>query len=310
MKKTGCREALQCNLEQAIENLSTAFKEYKNAKQDSGMWRNEFLESLEKAKAEKKGTAEALEKRLSHQIGRQRRQAQNVRRMLGKMGQGRVTHLFFTNAENERILCDTQEKMVSACVRENEARFSQSEKMPPMTDPLYQDLGLYGETVEAQQILFGSYAYPSGIDPYARELLEAMRMPTIVRQEGPVHTDIHIDEHTKGWRKQKESTSSEPSGLTFSHFKAALEDEALTKVDLLIRQLPYRHGFSPESWRNITDVQILKKAGVFDVEKMRTIQLMHAEFNMNNKKLGRNMMAFAKKCNVLGPEQFGSRKNH
>ena len=203
MKKTGCREALQCNLEQAIKNLSTSFKDYKTAKKDAGMWRNEFLGSLEKAKAEKKGTTEALEKRLSHQIERQRRQARNVRRMLGKLGQGRVTQLFFTNAENERILCGTQEKMVKACVRENETRSSQSENMPPMTDPLYQDLGRYGETAEAQQILFGSYKYPSGVDPYAKELLEEMRMPTRVPQEGPVHTDIHIEEHTKGCTYQK-----------------------------------------------------------------------------------------------------------
>jgi hypothetical protein len=41
------------------------------------------------------------------------------------------------------------------------------------------------------------------------------------------------------------------------------------------------------------DVKILKKMGIYDVELMRTIQLMHAEFNMNNKKLGRDMMLFA-----------------
>jgi hypothetical protein len=61
-------------------------------------------------------------------------------------------------------------------------------------------------------------------------------------------------------------------------------------------QLPYRLGFSPEAWQTITDVEILKKAGIYDVELMRTIQLMHAEFNMINKKLGWDMMSFAKSC--------------
>ncbi len=37
----------------------------------------------------------------------------------------------------------------------------------------------------------------------------------------------------------------------------------------------------------MTDVEILKKAGGYDIEKMRTIMLMNSEFNMNNKKLGR-----------------------
>ena len=36
---------------------------------------------------------------------------------------------------------------------------------------------------------------------------------------------------------------------------------------------------------------------------------MHAEFNMNNKKMGRDMMAFAEECCVLAWEQYGSRKN-
>jgi hypothetical protein len=35
-----------------------------------------------------------------------------------------------------------------------------------------------------------------------------------------------------------------------------------------LRSLPAEHGFSPTAWQNITDVQILKKAGVYDVEKM------------------------------------------
>jgi hypothetical protein len=60
----------------------------------------------------------------------------------------------------------------------------------------------------------------------------------------------------------------------------------------------------------ITDVEILKKAGVFDVELMCTIQLMHAEFNMNIKKLGRDVMVHAERLRALAPEQYGSRKNH
>jgi hypothetical protein len=38
------------------------------------------------------------------------------------------------------------------------------------------------------------------------------------------------------------------------------------------------------------DVEILKKEGVHDIAKMRTITLMNAEFQMNNKKIGREVM--------------------
>ena len=58
-----------------------------------------------------------------------------------------------------------------------------------------------------------------------------------------------------------------------------------------------------------TDFQILKKSAVYDVEKMRTIQLMPAAFYMNNKKTGRDMMRNAEALGLIPAEQAGSRKN-
>ena len=46
------------------------------------------------------------------------------------------------------------------------------------------------------------------------------------------------------------------------------------------------------------------------MEKMRTIQLMPAVFNMNNKKTGIEVMALAEKLNLIPDEQAGSRKGH
>jgi hypothetical protein len=61
----------------------------------------------------------------------------------------------------------------------------------------------------------------------------------------------------------------------------------------------------------MTDVAILKKAGVYDDEKMRTILLMNAEFSMNNKKLGRDMMMVnAERRGEIAREQYGSRRHH
>jgi hypothetical protein len=61
----------------------------------------------------------------------------------------------------------------------------------------------------------------------------------------------------------------------------------------------------------MTDVAILKKDGVYDVERMRTILLMNAEFNiMNNKKLGRELMVNAELHGEIALEQYGSRRHH
>ena len=95
-----------------------------------------------------------------------------------------------------------------------------------------------------------------------------------------------------------------------SDHKAASDDEEMAEIDRLLREIPYSKGFSPELYQAITDFEILKKSGVYDVEKMRTIQLFIAQFNMNNKKTGRDVMAKAEKLGVMPKEQAGSRKHH
>jgi hypothetical protein len=184
-----------------------------------------------------------------------------------------------------------------------------------MMESMVTELGFLGDTDQIECILDGKYQAPSGTDRYMKELMEEMKMPkviqTTVAREGTITKEISVDENRTGWKKRRVA-SAESTGLTMDHYICGVggEDPELNEIDTLMRQLPYHFGFSPASWQKITDVEILKKIGVYDVEKMRTIQLMNAEFNMNNKKLGRDVMWFAESHNVLALEQFGSRKNH
>ena len=68
------------------------------------------------------------------------------------------------------------------------------------------------------------------------------------------------------------------------------------------------HGFAAEYGQDIQDFQILKKSGIWEVKKMRIIQLMAAAFNMNNKKTGRDGLRNAELFKLLPDEQAGSRK--
>jgi hypothetical protein len=53
-----------------------------------------------------------------------------------------------------------------------------------------------------------------------------------------------------------------------------------------------------------------KKTGNFRVEKLRAILVYYeADFNQNNKKIGRDMMYTAEYLKVIAQEQFGSRAN-
>jgi hypothetical protein len=95
-----------------------------------------------------------------------------------------------------------------------------------MTDPAVSELGLLGDTKAIELILAGNYQPPLHMDPYLKELLEAMRMPKYIRQylaaRGPLKTDILEAENKSAWKKCR-----------------------MNAIDTLFCQLPYQHGFSP-----------------------------------------------------------------
>ena len=82
----------------------------------------------------------------------------------------------------------------------------------------------------------------------------------------------------------------------------------MAEVDASLRSAAYELGFVPTAYSEMTDFQILKAEGVYMVEKMRTIKLMVAQFNENNKKLGRDMMHHAEEANHIAPEQGGEQE--
>jgi hypothetical protein len=202
--------------------------------------------------------------------------------------------------------------MELACFTENESHFSQSEQILPMTEPAVSELGLLGDTKVIKLILAGNYTPPLHMDHYLKELLEAANVYAKVDSSIYCISWTPKDRHLGGknklaWKKCR-IASAESSGLTMDHCVAGSADQGLNAIDTLFRQLPYQHGFSPTLWQTLTDVEILKKAGVSDIELMQAIQLMDSSFNMNSKKLGREVMHFAECHHALTSEQYSSRK--
>ena len=77
-----------------------------------------------------------------------------------------------------------------------------------------------------------------------------------------------------------------------------------------MRSILLEFAFTPISWCYITDVEIFKRAGRINIEDMRLIQLMHPEYQINNKLVGKKVLAGVKICNEVANEQHGSRKHH
>ena len=70
----------------------------------------------------------------------------------------------------------------------------------------------------------------------------------------------------------------------------------------------YLTGYSPLRWQYGINAIIPKEEGNFRVDRLRTFLLYEADFNFNNKILGRRMMQNAESEDLLALEQYGSRK--
>jgi hypothetical protein len=134
-------------------------------------------------------------------------------------------------------------------------------------------------------------------------------MPKQICSKGLFPDTVSTDNHRKYWRRSLETTALEPQGLHNSHYKAGAKSELVSQFNAALQNIPYHTGYGPKTWCNITDLAIEKARGVFLLHKICTIQLMAAEYNTNNKQLGRNMMHHAKSCKVLPEEHGGSRKD-
>ena len=308
MRATGNNEALTYSKELVDTMVKQSTAMYSQACKEADQLEQTFLISLDEAKAEANKTSVEVETAKRKSIERQREAGKALARMK-KAERPRASKVFYTK-EGQRIECTKKEEIEEACIQENRKRFSQVRDSPPMQSEVTNLVGFNAEKEFASEILKGTADLAVINNRYMKLVLEFMRQPKIIKDQGILTGDISIEEHIKGWKRQKRKTSSERSALEFNDMKAAALGTKMATIDRDLRQIPYKHGFSPINHQMFTDFQILKKAAVYDVEKMRTIQLMPAAFNMNNKKTGRDVMENAEKFNLLPDEQAGSRKNH
>jgi hypothetical protein len=177
-------------------------------------------------------------------------------------------------------------------------KYHQTENYCPfLKEPLLSDFGQYGEGPGTEQVLNGNYTCHESIDEYTKDYIRLCKRSN-------KHTKLgrSAEEFKQGWKKIDEKTSSRH--LQFGHFKAACKNESNILMHYVLAEIPFRSGYSPARWKNATNVMILKKSGVFDVNKLRTIVLFEADFNQNNKHFGRSMMKHAVDQGSIATEQY------
>jgi hypothetical protein len=192
----------------------------------------------------------------------------------------------------------------------NQAKAHNSTHTPPLQEPLLSALGHSANNANADALLQGTYAIPDEVDEYAKLVLAHVKAPRPILDRGTCSSNITTADHMAGWKKAKEKTSAGLSGLHFGMFKAQARYPVLAALDASMRNVAYVTGYTYERWKTGIDVQLLKRAGDHRAHKLRTILLLEADFNMNNKKLGRDVMAWAEQSNALARDNYGGSESN
>ena len=238
----------------------------------------------------------------------------------GKLKRSKVTKIWVesttTGPQGETIVaqreCSTKCDMEQAVMEENEERFTRCTWTSFFKGLLLSIIGFMFDGPAFWEVLQGTWQPPQNhdMDPHAVDLMEHVRDNRIDSSHCSRPSHISKEEHSYHWQRRQAGTASESSELTFPHYIAGSHDPRVAEIDAASRSAPYELGFAPTAWLHMTDFQILKKAGVYLVSKMRTIKLFHPAFNENNKKLGRDNAFHAEQAGVFAAEQCGSRKHH
>ena len=284
------------------ETIKIVYKQYTKVKKESWKLREDFLSEL----------AEAME------TAGKGKKASNIRRLITLENQRALFRkLAYINQKNKDLSTKfvsvksdegikkitEKEQLESAIISENKYKYHQTEKSCPfMMHPLKKHFGELGKGPKTDKALQGNYIPNSNLSPQTQRYIELCRLPRDELIINPLTRSL--DYFTQSWTKMKEKTSSR--GAHFGHYKAATVDNNVMSMHYQMAEIPFRTGYCPNRWKSANNLMILKKEGVTNIEKLRTLVLFESDFNHNNKFLGRQMMRHMIETKKIAKEQYSS----
>ena len=269
-----------------------------------------YLKAKKKHKALRRGFLDTLPPKDRERLKRHERQ-----RHLGRCAKavtGKLESKSVSKVEHDGQEMTTQKDIETVLLEVNRAKTRASDSTTFLQQPMLSEFGRRNETESAQQVLDGVYNPPDGTSNACRKLLHNLRTPhniRIKRTKFQPRRRITTDDHIRAFRKAKERTSAGMSNLHFGMFKAHTKRRKLAEFDATLRSIAYTTGYSFKRWKRGLDVQLLKRAKQWAATKLRTILLLEADFNMNNKALGADAMRMGEANQCLARDNYGGRKD-
>ena len=297
-KKLNIR-TINADLESSKVKLDEAYQNYKNLRVQHEELHKTYREKLAQARAAEGNTKAVSEIKSIMHREKQRKTARRVKRALKKtVGMGTTKVHVVNNGVTSEIT--NKEEMETAILQENHSKFHQTEGWCPLLNgQLARDLGLMGDGPKVPDVLNGTYRCPPGTSVYTKKWLEHM---CIENREAREKATTSLSNFRAGWKRINERTAS--GELHMGHFKAGCLHKEIGWLLFLISTIPMLSGYSPKRWRQGTDVMLLKAPDVYLLEKLRTIVLYEADYNHENKRIGRDAMKLALSQGQIVDEQY------
>ena len=297
-KKAGIAHS-SVTLEEATQRLDQAYKQYKIIRKQDEKHSIAFRERLAQDKAKEGNQSAATVLRQMNQQEQQRKNARRIKATLHRNERCGTTRIQVIEGNRLKDVTKKSE-MEKYIIKENEEKYHQTEKSCPLLQgQLLEDIGLLGDGPKVDEILNGTYVPPPNTTKAVKMWLKNLHIPERDEREAVLTT---LQEYRKGWQIVREHTAS--GELHFGHYKACAMHDMLSWATFTMASLPRAIGFTPDRWRRCTDVMLLKKEGLFLLEKLRTIVLYESDFNQENKRLGREAMNLALDKNMIAEEQY------
>ena len=305
----GINEIFNYTIEETKEKSNEAKQKYMEVKKRAQETRRKFMtEQIYAIADETNGKVETIRKQI-YEREQQRITARNVKYTLQRIQGGGITRVEVPRRDGTVDVITTKKEIEKECMIENEKKYCQTTNTPCMQGKLVEDLRYDALTEAGRKILDGTYECPPNTNQYTKEFIQQLQMIPY-QYDRPPEAYVSQKLFKEGWKKIKEATSAGISGLHFGHMKTAAMDNGLADFESALSTIPYATGFSPPQWQYGIMVMLQKKAKVELVNQMRTIVLTEADFNFNNKVLGRMTLQMAEEAKAIPKEQYGSRKGH
>ena len=206
----------------------------------------------------------------------------------------------------------TTEEIETWLARRNKRHHQQvwQEKSYPTQSPLREIIGDHGTTTQVKDLLEGTFDIEALDAPdHVKAWLRWLKKTPAERELKPIPSKIKPRAFAKAFKVVNEMTSSSPSGLHYTLWKAIAEKEEFCEYYSTMMSLPFEYGFANRRWQQAIDCMLEKKPGVRKIHQMRIIGLLEADFNTALKILfAQRLMQNAEMAGVSS-SQWGGRAN-